>query len=115
MVICDKCGKRLVTPSQMTKHLASVHEVMEVSESPVEQSAEVSVVPEVVAEAPSAPVETQGVPVDTRITLRFKVPVEVAINGIKYEGRIIKVPDMSIASEIVRIVRESAYGDVLER
>lgn len=55
--------------------------------------------PEPVIEAPDP----------SEITLRFRQPVEVYINGIAYTGSVIKVKDMEIATEIVRIAKE-AYG-----
>lgn len=45
----------------------------------------------------------------TPIVLHFKKPVEVFINGTKYEGADIEVTDMKTASEIVRIAKD-AYG-----
>lgn len=104
MIVCKICDKKLVTPKQMEKHLLT-------HEAPVEGNgvAPAEVVAPVEAVAPVAE------PVSEKVVLRFKVPVEVAINGVKYEGKVIEAPNMSIATEIARIIRESAYGDVLER
>ncbi len=102
MIQCQVCDKKLVTPSQMEKHMLTHGQVVEL---PVGNG-----VPPV--EAGNV---AQAEPISEKIVLRFKVPVEVTINSIKYEGKVIEAPNMEIASEIVRIIRESAYGDVLER
>lgn len=92
----------------MEKHRVTVHGEVEGAtiEPPVEAEDVTQaepVVPEVVSEA---------------VTLKFRVPVQVTINGKHYpevEGKVIEAPSIEIAAEIVRIIRESALGDVLER
>ena len=43
------------------------------------------------------------------IILHFTKPVEVTINGHRYEGKDVEVPSYAVASDIVRIAKE-AYG-----
>lgn len=109
MVPCKICNKKFVSQGKYEKHYSKVHveptEVeTEVKVEPVEVETEV-VVPEVKSE---------------KITLRFKAPIEVAINSVPYVGRIVEAPNMNVAAEIVRLVRDSNIsrgldGDVLER
>lgn len=99
MAQCQVCQKKLVTPSQMERHMLTHSEPQVQSDQPV--------TPE--------PVATVA---EEKVVLRFKVPVQVTINGVKYpetEGRVIEAPNLTIATEIVRLVRDSQYGDVLER
>lgn len=101
MVQCQVCQKKLVTPAQMSKHMLTHSEPAVQSDQPVV--------------VPVTPVATVA---EEKIILRFKVPVQVTINGIKYpetEGRVIEAPNLTIATEIVRIIRDSQFGDVLER
>lgn len=74
----------------------------EIDVEPVESKIEV---PEVRGEDPVKPMTDE-------ITLHFRKPVEVYINGKAYLGKDIVVPNMSIAAEIVRISRE-AYGPAI--
>ena len=43
------------------------------------------------------------------IVLHFTKPVEVTINGHRFEGKDVKVPNYAVASEVARIAKE-AYG-----
>lgn len=100
MIKCNICDKKLVTPAQMEKHVNTFHQENTPTVEPVVEPVVVQAEPIVVSE---------------KITLRFRSPVEVTINSKKYEGKIIEAPNIEVASEIVRLVRESAYGDILER
>lgn len=112
MNVCDVCGYKVISHKLFEKH-SLLHEVTKPVE-PVVETPEVPVAPEAPVEAPvEASVEA---PVNEDITLRFMKPVEVTINGRKFEGKVITVtPQLGgirIASEIVRIVRE-AYGPTI--
>lgn len=75
-----------------------------------EKKAVVPTVEEPVLEESIAPLEE--VIADTqssKITLNFRKPIEVFINGKAFIGEKIEVDDMATASEIVRIAKE-AYG-----
>ena len=100
MNICDKCGYKVISNTMFEKHMKT-HEI-DVEPVKVE---EVPEVPEVRGEDPVKPVTDE-------ITLHFRKPVEVYINGKAYVGKDIVVPNMSIAAEIVRISRE-AYGPAI--
>lgn len=96
---CTLCGKRMITEKILTAHMAKSHPFPEGAVNPE------------FAPSVEAPVE---VPVEpSKITLNFNQPVEVQINGLKYEGRTIEVQDMATASEIVRIAKEAYGWDVL--
>lgn len=92
MNICPVCSYKVISNKKFEEHKLT-------HEAPVE---EVKEVVEPVVEAPVSDV----------ITIRFMKSIEVRINGIPYEGKEIKVKDMQIASEIVRIARE-AYGPAI--
>lgn len=47
------------------------------------------------------------------ITLRFKKPVTVQINGIRYEGKEVLVKNMKVAAEIVRLAKNHYGSDIL--
>lgn len=94
MNVCDKCGYKVISNAMFEKHKIT-HVV---------DAAPVEVKPEIKPEA--------EVPVDNSIVLRFSKSVEVYINGIPYVGKEIKVKNMNVASEIVRIARE-AYGPTI--
>jgi hypothetical protein len=105
MNVCDKCGYKVISNAMFAKHNAT--HVIDPVEPPVstgsptlvETAKPVEVIPEVRVEAPT----------EDGVTMHFSKSIEVYINGIAYVGKDIKVKDMSIASEIVRIARE-AYG-----
>ena len=63
----------------------------------------------VVVEPPQPIVAPPPPPVVNEIVLNFRKPIEVCINGHKYEGKTITLSDMDTACEIVRIAKE-AYG-----
>jgi len=86
LMICEICGKKYINRDYFKRHMENDHKSTPVVETPV------------VAEIP------------TTITLHFADPVEVTINGIHYSGKEMKVANMEIASEIVRIAKE-AYGE----
>lgn len=44
-----------------------------------------------------------------KIIIHYTKPIEVTINGHKYEGKDIEFKNMKIASEVTRIARQ-AYG-----
>lgn len=140
MIQCDLCEKKLVTPKQMENHKEKVHGNAQNVEGPAEieqkavesQSHPTPTTPPAHQESPdlqsqpheeNAPdllaIQPDPEPVASeKIILRFSRPVQVIINGIKYpevDGKVIEAPNIAVATEIVRIVRESQYGDVLER
>lgn len=47
------------------------------------------------------------------IILHFIKPIEITINGVKYEGKDVEVPNYAIASEVARIAREAYGKDIL--
>ena len=111
MNVCNVCGMKFIRNDYYEKHLKAVHgsekEVSEdekkeapVEEAPVEAVAE-EVKPETEAES-------------NKIILKFREPVEVTINGHRYAGTNVEVPNISLASEIVRIAREAYGSNVLE-
>ena len=100
MNICPKCDYKVISNAMFEKHIKT-HEI---DVEPVE-AVKVEEVPEVRGEDPVKPVTDE-------ITLHFRKPVEVYINGKAYLGQDIVVPNMSIAAEIVRITRE-AYGPAM--
>jgi hypothetical protein len=118
MNTCDKCGYKVVKNSLFEQHMLT-HQIDPVipvvTVAPVEKPAEVTVPQEVFAPAPIAPVVPEK-PIVTfnpeEITIRFMKAVEIQINGIHYDGKEVKVKDMSLASEIVRLARE-AYGPTI--
>ena len=95
MTTCDKCGKKYVSSKMFEEH-SKTHEV------PVEAPVEVKE-------------ETPIVVAEQSITLEFSRPVEIYINSIPYLGKKIFAPNMSIASEIVRIAREAYGRDIMMR
>ncbi len=64
--------------------------------------------PPIIVQPPPLPTPPPP-PVVNEIVLNFRKPIEVTINGHKYEGKTITLSDMGIACEIVRIAKE-AYG-----
>ena len=98
MLMCMKCGKRMIRRDYFERHMKNHEE---------EVAPEAQVEPEPVVSEPVV------IP-DPKITLRFSKPVEVTINGTRYAGKEIEVKDMNIASEIVRICREAYGSDILE-
>lgn len=120
MNICDKCGYKQVKNSVFEQHLLTHQIDPKVEEATIvtpESSPEPSVLEipatvlvEVPVEPPLTPEPVQMV--TDEITIRFIKPVEIQINGIHYDGKEVKVKNMSIASEIVRIARE-AYGPTI--
>jgi hypothetical protein len=94
MNVCPKCGYKVISKAMFERHMTT-HEIDVVPVTPV-------------VEAPKA----EEIPVDDSITIRFTKPVEIYINSKAYLGKEIKVKDMNIASEIVRIARE-AYGPTI--
>ncbi len=124
MNTCTICGYKVVSNKMFEKHKVShdvpypdtsIPEVTEAPTSTVEPEKPVDPVIEPseqpLPSEPVAPVENTAPvePVSDEITLRFNKPVEVRINGVLYEGKEIKVKNMSVAGEIVRICRD-AYG-----
>jgi len=101
-ILCPVCNKRMINDKILQGHLKKRHSGASVSpaveEKPVE-AVTVTPQPEVVPE---------------KITLRFKIPVEVMINGVHYSGKVVEVNNLEIASEVVRIAREAFGNDILE-
>jgi hypothetical protein len=93
MNVCPTCGYKVISNEMFKRHLAT-HVV------------------DPVVEPVTVEVPMPEVPVDNDITIRFSKDVEIQINSIHYFGKVIKVKDMSVASEIVRIARE-AYGPTI--
>ena|SRR5258706_16100026 len=52
-------------------------------------------------------------PDPSKIRLKFKESIWVGINGTVYEGKVIEVDNMRLASEIVRIAKEAHGWDIL--
>ena len=87
MIACDKCDKKFVR-----KDFYEIH--YKAHDEPIEAPVEVKIeIPEV----------------SNDVVLEFARPVEIYINSVPYLGKRVTAPNMSIASEIVRIARE-AYG-----
>ena len=102
MNVCDKCGYKVISKTMFERHMAThIIDVPPVGTPPTEVIT-AETVPEVRVEAPT----------EDGVTIHFSKSIEVYINGIPYVGKDIKVKDMSIASEIVRIARE-AYGPTI--
>jgi len=101
MNYCDKCDYKVISNKMFEAHkLTHAVEYPEVAPE----------VTEVKVEPTPEPVPVT--PVSDEITIRFIKDIEVTINGIHYAGTEIKVKNMSVASEIVRIARE-AYGPTI--
>lgn len=98
MNYCDKCDYKVIS-----NKMFEAHKLTHAVEYPVENA-----IPEVKVEVIPEPVQ----PVSDEITIKFTKPVEVTINGIHFDGTEIKVKNMSVASEIVRLARE-AYGPTI--
>lgn len=98
MNICKVCGTKIIRNDYFARHMMSHPEPAGVEPVVVEKAVEAPA-PVIVAE-----------PVSTEITLSFKRPVEISINGRKFEGMHVVTPDANVASEIIRIARE-AYGE----
>lgn len=101
MNVCNICGYKVVSNKVFEKHLSSHVEPI-VEEAPIK----VEVVPEPVVEPVAEEPKEEG------ITIHFSKSIEVFINGIPYVGKDIKIKDMRVASEVVRIARE-AYGPTI--
>jgi|SRR5581483_12271778 len=104
-IVCPHCGKRMITEKILTSHVAKNHSVVqEPTEEGVEAAKE-----EVLEQVP----QYSPTPVETSLTLRFRKPVEITINGVAYSGSEVVVKDMIVASEIVRIAKEAYGWDIL--
>lgn len=97
MNVCDVCGYKIISNARFELH----------------KKTHVVNYPDITVEV------AQPVPAPERVdptedfTINFTKDVEITINGRSYNGREIKVKDMGLASEIVRIAR-TAYGrDIL--
>jgi len=121
MNICSTCGYKAVRNDFFEKHklthqvqyseeipVVSEPTIQEVvtTEAPVESIVEVPVMEPVTVVTPDI------LQIPDEITIRFMKPVEIFINAKPYVGKEIKVKDMALASEIVRIARE-AYGPTI--
>ena len=98
MNVCSFCGKKYVSNKQFELHIKS-HAT---KNEPEEESTGI------IGSTPTPPPAPS--PISDEITLKFKGPVEMIINGHKYAGSEITVKSLDTANEIVRIVRE-AYGN----
>lgn len=106
MNTCTVCGYKIISNKHFAKHMES-HPTEEVKPVVSEEAGIPAV--EVISE-PAPVVQPEPVAMVTdEITIRFSKPIEVQINGVHYDGIEVKVKDMAIAAEIVRIARE-AYG-----
>jgi hypothetical protein len=95
MNICNTCGMKFIRNDFYERHLATHTEKVE---APVEEAK---------PEEPKEPAVEEKV--TDEVILKFSKPVEIYINGKAYLGSEVVAPNMTIASEIVRIARE-AYG-----
>lgn len=100
MNYCDKCDYKVIS-----NKMFEAHKLTHAVEYPVENI----IAPEVKLDVVTEPVSPL---VSDEITIKFTKPVEVTINGIHFDGTEIKVKNMSVASEIVRLARE-AYGPTI--
>ncbi len=110
IILCPACGRRMITQEILTSHLAKTHPDFKPTEEPLTEG-DTTATPVSEPEATPAP---QPQPIGENITLRFSQPVEITINGVKYEGQVVEAPNMPIASEIVRIAREAYGRSILE-
>lgn len=104
MNICSTCGMKFIRNDYYQSHLLT--HTTEVP--PVE--------PEVKVEPPKeepAHIEEPAPVIEDKIILKFNKAVEITINGKQYYGTSIEAPNISIASEIVRIAREAYGRDIL--
>lgn len=85
-IICELCGKRMVTEKILASHLAKSH-----------------------TETVSPVLATEPIKQE-EIVLEFTQSVEITINGKKYFGKTLIINDLMTASEIIRIAKE-AYGN----
>lgn len=105
MKICPNCGMKFIRNDYYEKHL-NTHPAVETKvEAPVVETAVVSLAPT------PAPVTFQAS--TEEVTLNFRKPIEVYINGKPFVGKQITFANITIASEVVRIAREAYGRDIL--
>ena len=91
---CPKCGKLV---ERVGLHLNYCLNNSEKENVPVKEEA---------VDGPKAPESS-------KIKLKFRQSIWVGINGKSYEGKEIEVDDLTTASEIVRLAKESYGSDIL--
>ena len=109
---CTFCEYKVVSNSVFERHLLTHQADLKAPEEPVVFTDATVVVVEPTTTEVVAPEPVQMVSSE-EITIRFKKPVEVYINAVPYVGQEVKIKNMSIAAEIVRITREAYGPDIL--